>query len=236
MKNFYKKYKHEIKSIIKIILNLLATFVICTTILGLVVIILYKSDFIYTNINSGYDKPVLYLYTEEETDIEIKLDLGENGKLTTTYPKYNDGWKVKAYPDGTIVTNDMEYNYIYWEGESDYTFDRSKGFCIAGENTEKFLEETLAILGLNRKEANEFIVYWLPLMENNKYNYITFHTQEYADKIKLDINPIPDNQLRIYMITEKLEEYIEVEPQILDTNFKREGFTIVEWGGGQIIK
>lgn len=235
MKDFYKKHSDEIRPIIRAVIKVIIIFVICTVLLGLIALLIAKFGYTGNYINS-YDKPVLYLYPEEELDIDIKLDLGSNGKLTTTYPKYNDGWKVKAYPDGTIITNDMEYNYIYWEGESANTFDRSKGFCIAGENTEKFLEETLAILGLNRKEANEFIVYWLPLMENNKYNYITFHTQEYADKIKLDINPIPDNQLRIYMITEKLEEYIEVEPQILDTNFKREGFTIVEWGGGQIIK
>ena len=42
----------------------------------------------------------------------------------------------------------------------------------------KFLEEKLGILGLTEREAEEFIVYWLPLMEKNKYNYIRFETLE----------------------------------------------------------
>jgi len=43
-------------------------------------------------------KPVLYLYPEETTEVVARLDF--NGKLTTTYPKYVDGWKVVAEPDG----------------------------------------------------------------------------------------------------------------------------------------
>ena len=31
-------------------------------------------------------------------------------------------------------------------------------------------EEALADLGLTRREANEFMVYWLPMMEPNPYN------------------------------------------------------------------
>ena len=34
------------------------------------------------------------------------------------------------------------------------------------------LEEKLAILGLTERESEEFIVYWLPKLEKNKYNYI----------------------------------------------------------------
>ena len=43
----------------------------------------------------------------------------------------------------------------------------TEGFCVKGEDTAAFLEDALSKLGLNRKEANEFIVYWLPLMEQN---------------------------------------------------------------------
>ena len=39
-------------------------------------------------------------------------------------------------------------------------------------------EEKLAILGLNEREAEEFIIYWLPKLESNKYNYIRFATEE----------------------------------------------------------
>ena len=47
-------------------------------------------------------------------------------------------------------------------------YDLSKGFCVKGEDTAAFLEGALEQLGLTRREANEFIVYWLPLMEQNQ--------------------------------------------------------------------
>ena len=45
---------------------------------------------------------------------------------------------------------------------------------MKGEDTAKFLEGALAELGLTEKEANTFIMYWLPQMENNPYNVISF--------------------------------------------------------------
>ena len=111
-------------------------------------------------------KPVVYLYPEKTTEVSVKLDLP--GELTCTYPAYNDGWKVTAAPDGTLTgKNGQTYNYLYWEGETATAYDLSEGFCVAGADTAAFLEEALAKLGLTRKEANEFIVYWLPQMEDN---------------------------------------------------------------------
>lgn len=117
---------------------------------------------IYINVepknSQMYDKPVIYLYPEAETDISVNLDL--DGELTCTYPDYDDGWQVTASPDGTLKDKNRKiYNYLYWEGKADTEYDFSKGFCVKGEDTAEFLEEALYKLGLNRKEANEFIVY-----------------------------------------------------------------------------
>lgn len=107
--------------------------------------------------------------------------------------KYN-GWNITAAPDGTLTDeNGQTYNYLYWEGETAATWDLSKGFCVKGEDTAAFLEVTLEKLGLNRKEANEFIVYWLPLMEQNPYNIISFQTDVYTDAAQLQISPTPDH-------------------------------------------
>ena len=90
-------------------------------------------------------------------------------------------------------------------------------------------------LGLNTKEANEFIVYWLPLMQENPYNVISFQTDRYTDSVKLDITPAPDSLLRVYMTYYAANEAIEIEPQSFES-FERQGFTVVEWGGGIIEK
>lgn len=195
------------------------------------------------------EKPVINAYDYENAiEGNIKVEFTD-GKFTCTYPKYNKdtGWNIKVpkttdkEAGGLIVNleNDREYNYLYWEGESDLDYNTESGFCIKSEDTADFLYDALKELGLNNREANEFIVYWLPKMEQNKYNYITFLDREYTDKVKLNVTPEPDNMLRIYMVFKGLEEEIEVREQSLSElrgDFKREGFTIVEWGGSESNK
>ena len=94
------------------------------------------------------------------------------------------------------------------------------------------MEQSLAKLGLNRKEANEFIVYWLPLMEQNPYNIIQFQTERYTDAAQLMIDPTPDTVIRVFMTFQAAQKYVEIEPQEL-TAPERQGFTVVEWGGAQ---
>ena len=179
-------------------------------------------------------KPVIYLYPEEETEVSVKLDL--NGRLTCTYPEYKDGWKVTAVPDGTLTdVNGQIYNYLYWEGETNTNYDLSKGFCVKGKDTAKFLEDALRRLGLNRKEANEFIVYWLPLMQDNPYNIISFQTHIYTEAAKLNISPSPDTLIRVFMTWQSTDKYVDLPEQQLSAP-ERNGFTVVEWGGTEITK
>ena len=180
-------------------------------------------------------KPVIYLYPEEETDVHVELELTE-AELSTTYPKYNNGWDVTAYPDGTLVNkaDGSHHKYLFWDAVNCRTrFDFSKGFCVAGSDTESFLKEKLTYMGLNEQEMNEFIVYWLPLMEHNAYNLISFQSDAYTDTAKLNITPAPDSMLRIFMTYVSLEDAVDIEPQELST-FERNGFTVVEWGGSKI--
>ena len=181
--------------------------------------------------NAAY-KPVIYLYPEEETDVSVKLFL--DGRLTCTYPAYNTGWNVTAAPDGTLTdAKGQTYNYLYWEGETNAQWDMSEGFCIKGEDTAAFLEDVLEKLGLNRKEANEFIVYWLPLMEQNPYNIISFQTDIYTDAAALEIDPSPDTLIRVFMTWKAADTFVELSEQELSAP-ERSGFTVVEWGGTEI--
>lgn len=177
-------------------------------------------------------KPVIYLYPEKETDVSVELML--NGGLTCTYPQYNGGWKVRAEPDGTLKDEKgMSYSYLYWEGEISAQYDFSQGFSVKGEDTAEFLEVALEKLGLNRREANEFIVYWLPQMQDNPYNIISFQTDAYTEAVKLDVSPAPHTVIRVFMTWKASDEPVNIKEQILSSP-ERKGFTVVEWGGTEI--
>lgn len=177
-------------------------------------------------------KPVIYLYPEEETQVSVKLDYA--GELTAAYPAYENGWTITAYPDGTLTDDaGREYYCLFWEGVSDAAYDFSTGFVVPGEETAAFLEDALAKMGLTEKEANEFIIYWLPKMEPNAYNLISFQQEAYTDGAALEITPEPDSLLRVFMAWKAVDEPMEIEPQVFES-FEREGFTVVEWGGAEI--
>lgn len=177
-------------------------------------------------------KPVIYLYPEEERSVTVELAV--DGALTCTYPACENGWVVTAAPDGTLTdAAGQTYNYLYWEGDLRTEYDFSTGFCVPGADTAAFLEEALSVLGLTRREANEFIVYWLPRMEGNAYNLISFQTAAYTDAAALTITPRPDTLIRVFMAWKPLEGAVEIPAQTL-TAPTREGFTAVEWGGTEV--
>lgn len=178
------------------------------------------------------EKPIIYLYPKEKTDITVDLDF--KGELTYTYPYTTDGhWEVTADTDGTLTNkaDNFEYSYLFWEGKYDnFVVDFSKGFCVKGEDTTKFLQTILPKIGLTQKEYNEFIVYWAPRMQENAYNLISFQAENYEQIAPLHITPAPDSMLRVYMAYKPLTKPIDIEPQTFEP-FERTGFSVVEWGG-----
>ncbi len=192
----------------------------------------------YTLLGGGANpmtgKPVIYLYPEKETKVTVNLDF--DGKITYTYPAINNGWKVLAKPDGTLtnLADNSTHYYLFWEGTARPEWTYEKGFVVKGSETEKFLRENLAKMGLTPREYNDFITYWVPKMQENQYNLISFSGDEYSEIAKLTVDPKPDSVIRIHMMWKALDEPIEIKPQVL-TTFERKGFTLVEWGGTELF-
>ena len=179
-------------------------------------------------------KPIIYLYPETTTELSIKVGKPEN--ITCSYPEYKNGWNVIANTDGTLIdTNTGRKLYsLYWEGIHSEPYNFEEGFVVKGTDTIKFLEEKLAILGLTEIEAEEFIVYWLPKLQENDYNYIRFATIDEINKnMPLEFSVEPDAIIRVLMQYKALDNYIEVNEQKLETP-ERTGFVAVEWGGTEI--
>lgn len=194
--------------------------------------------YIYPDVD---EKPEIYIYPDvnmnkDENSIvkHVEIKLSNPEKLTCTYPKYENSWSVDVKADGTLVWNNREYYGLYWEGKGSTVDSINKGFCVKGSDTAEFLEEKLEILGLSEREANEFIIYWLPRMENNKYNVIYFATMEEQNNyMELDINPAPETLIRVNMVWYSSNKYIDIEEEKLEA-VKRKGYTVVEWGGTEL--
>lgn len=181
-----------------------------------------------------FAKPIIYLYPTEKTKLTVKLGKPQN--LTCTYPNYENAWDVTAFPNGKLINNitGREHYCLYWEGISKNTSQLTEGFVVKGTDTIAFLEEKLAILGLNEAEAQEFIIYWLPVLQENEYNLIRFATIDEINKeMPIEFSVTPDTLIRVLMQFKPLEHNINIKEQKL-TPTNRNGFTAVEWGGCKI--
>lgn len=199
----------------------------------------YKYDlsdyFKYMNYNPDIPlkKPIIYIYPTVETEINVKLWTPEN--LSHTYPKYNPEkwWNVIAQPNWDLKDMDtwrkLYALYREWKTYAEDNFE--EWFVVKWKDIIPFLEEKLAILWLNERESEEFIVYRLPQMEGNAYNLIRFETKaEQDENMPLNITPKPDTVIRVMMDWKAIDEPINIPEQQLFTP-ERTGFTVVEWWG-----
>lgn len=213
---------------------------------------MYDNQFLLRELKEGYTefklyktkeyivkKPAIYLYPTQKTDITIIHDF--KGTITNTYPEYGNGWQVTAFPDGKIVdkSDNRTHHYLFWDGvynfpEEHFKFD--SGFVVKKENTIDFLQKTLANIGLNNTEINDFIVFWLPELTENEINFIHFSFNDNIDNASfLKIQPIPDTQIRVFMEFYGISEESDIKLPVQKLPiFERKGFTMVEWGGAQI--
>ena len=197
---------------------------------GDVVNILYNTFNQETNFSyMTAGKPVIYLYPQKETNVNVKLSFV--GDFTFTYPEYKDGWTVNAKTDGTLISGTMTYPYLFWEGKVlNYSPVFDEGFLVSREETVTFFEEKLKTLGLNDRERADFITFWAPRLIENEFNLIKFDTEEYSSKVSLNVDPQPDSVIRVFMVYKGANGNESIKEQKLKT-VERKGFVAVEWGG-----
>lgn len=195
----------------------------------------------YDNMMLEVDKPVIYLYSPEPVDAEVRFSC--KGDLTFTYPEYNAGWNVRVNGKKlTDLSTQKSYPYLFWEAQTtDLRFKRSEdgnilGCVIQTDSAVSFLENSLQALGLNETEATDFITFWGPQLIKEPYALVQFWVDDELNSgiSDLQITPRPDALRRVYMLFKPYEfdPGIETTGQSFDA-FERKGFTALEWGGTQ---
>ena len=153
--------------------------------------------------------------------------------LTTTYPKYDGGWNIHLKEDGTFTVpgSDREYYGLYYEANSDYECTFDEGFYVTSENAASFLEEKMDYVGFTNRETDEFIMYWLPILESNEKSLVYFEqTEERNEDAPLVFSTEPDTLIRTMIHIKKVDAATTIKEQVL-THYERNGFTVTEWGG-----
>ncbi len=179
------------------------------------------------------EKPVIYLYPEKETKVDLSLDM--NGQLRFTYPQYNNGWSCTAQKDGKLNVDGKSYDYLFYDADITLeAYNENEGFLVESKHVVSFLEESLTTLGLNASEQNDFITYWAPRMVKNEFNHVQFLVNEDYEAIsKLNVTPKPETSIRVYMFFKNVGGDHFVQKSNLP-KLNRQGFTLIEWGGTEV--
>jgi len=184
-----------------------------------------------------YGKPAIYLYPKKDTYVSVELDI--DGKLTKTIPPYNNGWHVLAKADGTITDESQEkqYDYLFWEAKPNSALDLpDKGWIVARKDLEEWFNEYLPELGLNKKEKEQFMEYWLEMLQGKDYYELKLLSRAFLEEhAKLTITPSPDTLIRVIFHFTPLDKYEAdkyktLKPPLIKTP-ERKGFVALEWGG-----
>lgn len=178
------------------------------------------------------EKPVIYLYPEEDTPVSVKIE--PRALLAFTYPSYENGWSGVAHPDGSITIGEKTYPYLFWEGEqAKVLVNMTSGFIVRKENVVAFLEEKLEGIGFTSTEQTDFITYWGPRLSSEPAVFVQFAWAEQADELigTLEIAPTPDRVNRLYIFWKPVSLTNEQPAAQQLPVFDRSGFDVLEWGG-----
>ncbi len=212
------------------------------------------------NLPGGCGKPVIYLYPEEPTNISVRFDTSV--QLTTQIPQYQDGWYVLAQPNGMLTdisdnhgscerytTNHFgaeyakhacaqnQYPYLYWAGNVRAAGlpKPAGGWVVSRNQLAEFLAAKLTLMGLNQIERQDFLSYWVPMMQRQQAPYYQLgflQTRELGVLFPMVVTPQPDTIFRILLDYTPLQSMPDQlpAPQELE-RVERTGFTLIEWGG-----
>ncbi len=191
-------------------------------IIGIILI----NELIIKPVSQSAEKPVIYLYPQEDSFINVTLNI--NGKITQSEPGYGNGWQVFATKEGII---NGKYDYLFWEANLNKLDLPDEGWIVKYEDLKNWFDENLSALGLNEKEKRQFMEYWLGRLPKSEYYEIRLLSDEFMKQnMDLCVSPEPDTVIRLTFYFTPLSEKINLPAPKIETP-ERKGFTVVEWGG-----
>ena len=197
--------------------------------------------------------PILVPDNEHKVDQEVtvKLTLNDAMNIGATYPspssvnesdinKKEYEWKGTYSSDGSdncckLTMNNKKYDYVFWEGPC-VKEEAFKGEVV-GISSERFEEELdllLEKLGLNERERNDFIVYWITKLSGRKGHKVTICDEQYDNEMALLNVTGFDTYLRVMLKFEEIENSDELKQlkgiDSIERRVRPTGKYVVEWG------
>ncbi|MDD3807569.1 MAG: hypothetical protein PHE86_06000 [Candidatus Marinimicrobia bacterium] len=130
-------------------------------------------------------------------------------------------------PNGRI---DNIYDFLFYEASVSDLWQVEQGWGVSREDLSGFFLENLSAYGFNNREIDDFLEYWIPLLNGSPYYAIyPQYTSHIADVITLTISKTPDSVLRLFYVIKEVSEVKTLSEPVIP-EFDRIGFAVTEWG------
>jgi len=180
------------------------------------------------------EKPVVYVYSDEEVPLEIGIQ--PKGELAFTYPQTTGKWNGTATKNGFDIAG-KHYPYLFWEAKMDVSKNLKweNASFISKDEVLTYLEKVCDKVGLNDTERTDLITYWGPRMMNYD-NVQVLALTEGIDQLFGELSVSNDlfQMERFYIIFKQADG--KTQRWNLDNlkSFKRTPKFLLEWGGADV--
>jgi hypothetical protein len=176
-------------------------------------------------------KPAIYIYPDHDAYFDVELFPNNGVVLTNSVPEYGTGWHVFVETSGRI---DHQYDYLFYEAALGKLPELADGWCLSRDDLSSELNVLLSGIGLNAREAGDFIAYWTHyLTEYEYYQIYPLFDHSLDHLVGLQVAPAPDAILRVWFFFEGCDECSDLPPPELP-EFQRGTITVIEWGGAML--
>lgn len=183
-----------------------------------------------SNDNGGpiYRKSNIYIYPQEEIELNVSLTFPNGGSVISSIPKYDNVWNIKVDSNGVI--NNI-YKYLYYECTAPDLCQYEEGWSMHKDSLTMFFLKNLSQTGFSQREIEDFIDYWIPLLNSSEYYAIyPQYKVELSSIVEIVFSSQPDNLLRLFYTIKECAKDFRAPNLPIIPKFNRNGFYVVEWG------
>ena len=197
-------------------------------------------------------KPVILLYNENEVmnnqEVSFHLTLNETMNIGSTYPhptlsnennkkKKEYEWNCHYSSNGNesccqLIIDNKKFDYLFWEGQcTNEVSIQGERIGIECNEISEQLEVLLMKLGLNERERNDFIVYWLPQLSSMKKIQVTLWNDSYEKEVALLKVSGFEQIHRVMLVFEEIESIDNLmSVENVKERERPKGKYVIEWG------
>ncbi|TCD66900.1 hypothetical protein EIP91_000739 [Steccherinum ochraceum] len=218
------------------------------------------------------DKPMIYIWTAKSQRVTVNLTLPPEWEFASLFPiapvttsdsRQTTAWRMFTRGGGKLLDEETGLELMSLSCEMRSKVSTSAcGFRLGDEDsvllrvTESvgYLNSSLKALGLHVEARASFLRYFLPSFIGNEYIAIRFLSETlYSQVMNLDITPVPDVLVRIFMIfkgisSDEIGAWPRAQARVRDPAIRwrrvvglpeldqlqdRNSFRILEWGAAR---